>query len=185
MTGRVLIVEDHPLVAIGLQLALTARGWDVEVRDGPTAAAVIEHAHQFQPQCVLLDIRLGEGVGSGMQVKEEDLRMDSVKKDEQDPECSTEEADPQTLASASISTELFPSRRGVQSRHGGNGHGHGNGSVTHKVELKRETLTMTAVQIARQKGYEGDPCAECKQFTMVRNGTCLKCETCGATSGCS
>jgi ribonucleoside-diphosphate reductase alpha chain len=119
------------------------------------------------------------------QVKEEDLRMDSVKKDEQDPECSTEEADPQTLASASISTELFPSRHGVQSRHGGNGHGHGNGSVTHKVELKRETLTMTAVQIARQKGYEGDPCAECKQFTMVRNGTCLKCETCGATSGCS
>ena len=66
MTGRVLIVEDHPLVAIGLQLALTARGWDVEVRDGPTAAAVIEHAHQFQPQCVLLDIRLGEGVGSGI-----------------------------------------------------------------------------------------------------------------------
>jgi ribonucleoside-diphosphate reductase alpha chain len=119
------------------------------------------------------------------QVKEEDLRMDSVKKDEQDPECSNEEADPETLASSSISTEFFPSRRGIQSRHGGNGHGHGNGSVTHKVELKRETLTMTAVQIARQKGYEGDPCTECKQFTMVRNGTCLKCETCGATSGCS
>ncbi|RMH38350.1 MAG: adenosylcobalamin-dependent ribonucleoside-diphosphate reductase, partial [Nitrospirae bacterium] len=38
---------------------------------------------------------------------------------------------------------------------------------------------------ARLKGYEGDPCPECKQFTMVRNGTCLKCETCGATSGCS
>jgi ribonucleoside-diphosphate reductase alpha chain len=117
------------------------------------------------------------------QVKEEDLRMDSVKKDEPDPECSDEEADPQTLASSSISTELFPSRRGITPRHGGNGHG--NGSVTHKVELKRETLTMTAVQIARQKGYEGDPCTECKQFTMVRNGTCLKCETCGATSGCS
>ena len=119
------------------------------------------------------------------QVKEEDLRMDSVKKDEPDPECSNEEADPEILASSSISTELFPSRHGVQSRHGGNGHGNGNGNVTHKVELKRETLTMTAVQIARQKGYEGDPCAECKQFTMVRNGTCLKCETCGATSGCS
>ncbi|MGE5710788.1 MAG: vitamin B12-dependent ribonucleotide reductase, partial [Nitrospira sp.] len=117
------------------------------------------------------------------QVKEEDLRMDSVKKDEQDPECSDEQADPQTLASSSISTELFPSRRGITPRHGGNGHG--NGSVTHKVELKRETLTMTAVQIARQKGYEGDPCTECKQFTMVRNGTCLKCETCGATNGCS
>jgi len=53
------------------------------------------------------------------------------------------------------------------------------------VELRRETLTYTAVQIAKQKGYEGDPCVECKQFTLVRNGTCLKCETCGATSGCS
>jgi ribonucleoside-diphosphate reductase alpha chain len=119
------------------------------------------------------------------QVKDEDLRMDSVKKDEPDPECSNEQADPEILASSSISTELFPSRQEVQSRHGGNGHGNGHGSVTHKVELKRETLTMTAVQIARQKGYEGDPCTECKQFTMVRNGTCLKCETCGATSGCS
>jgi len=35
------------------------------------------------------------------------------------------------------------------------------------------------------KGYEGDPCPECKQFTMVRNGTCLKCVSCGATNGCS
>ena len=83
--------------------------------------------------------------------------MDSVKKDDQDPECSDEEADPQMLASSSINTEMFPSRRGIQPRHGGNGHGNGNGSVTHKVELKRETLTMTAVQIARQKGYEAIP----------------------------
>ncbi|MCG3204207.1 MAG: hypothetical protein KCHDKBKB_00917 [Elusimicrobia bacterium] len=41
------------------------------------------------------------------------------------------------------------------------------------------------MQEARMKGYEGDPCRECGQFTMVRNGTCLKCNTCGATSGCS
>jgi two-component system, NarL family, nitrate/nitrite response regulator NarL len=66
MTGRVLIVEDHALVAVGLQLALTARGWEVEITDGPTAADVIEHARRFQPQCVLLDIRLGERVGSGI-----------------------------------------------------------------------------------------------------------------------
>jgi ribonucleoside-diphosphate reductase alpha chain len=119
------------------------------------------------------------------QVQEEDLRMDSMRKDEQDPECMDEEATPENLASASISTDLFPSRQNVTSRHQGNGHGHGNGSVAHKVEIKRETVTLTAVQVARQKGYEGDPCAECKQFTMVRNGTCLKCDTCGATSGCS
>ena len=54
-----------------------------------------------------------------------------------------------------------------------------------KVEIIRETLTLTEVQSAKVKGYEGDPCPECKQFTMVRNGTCLKCDTCGNTSGCS
>jgi ribonucleoside-diphosphate reductase alpha chain len=38
---------------------------------------------------------------------------------------------------------------------------------------------------ARAKGYEGDSCPECQNFTMVRNGTCLKCDTCGSTTGCS
>ncbi|MBT5375133.1 MAG: vitamin B12-dependent ribonucleotide reductase, partial [Rhodospirillaceae bacterium] len=41
------------------------------------------------------------------------------------------------------------------------------------------------VHEARLKGYEGDACGECGNFTLVRNGTCLKCVTCGATSGCS
>ena len=38
---------------------------------------------------------------------------------------------------------------------------------------------------ARMQGYEGDNCGECGNFTLVRNGTCMKCNTCGATSGCS
>ncbi|MBI3275904.1 MAG: vitamin B12-dependent ribonucleotide reductase, partial [Methylocystis sp.] len=38
---------------------------------------------------------------------------------------------------------------------------------------------------ARMKGYVGEACPECANFTLVRNGTCLKCETCGATTGCS
>ena len=38
---------------------------------------------------------------------------------------------------------------------------------------------------AKLRGYEGDSCTECGNFTLVRNGTCLKCMTCGATSGCS
>ncbi|WP_119462309.1 vitamin B12-dependent ribonucleotide reductase [Rhodospirillaceae bacterium SYSU D60014] len=41
------------------------------------------------------------------------------------------------------------------------------------------------VREARLKGYEGDACGECGNFTLVRNGTCLKCATCGGTSGCS
>jgi ribonucleoside-diphosphate reductase alpha chain len=38
---------------------------------------------------------------------------------------------------------------------------------------------------ARVKGYVGEACPECGNFTMVRNGTCLKCDTCGGTTGCS
>src|ERR1700690_1861708 len=38
---------------------------------------------------------------------------------------------------------------------------------------------------ARMKGYVGESCPECGNFTMVRNGTCLKCDTCGGTTGCS
>jgi ribonucleoside-diphosphate reductase alpha chain len=38
---------------------------------------------------------------------------------------------------------------------------------------------------AKLKGYEGDCCGECGNYTMVRNGTCMKCDTCGSTSGCS
>jgi ribonucleoside-diphosphate reductase alpha chain len=38
---------------------------------------------------------------------------------------------------------------------------------------------------ARIKGYEGEACGDCGNFTLVRNGTCLKCDTCGSTSGCS
>ncbi len=41
------------------------------------------------------------------------------------------------------------------------------------------------IREARMKGYEGDPCPSCQSFTLVRNGTCLKCETCGGTTGCS
>jgi ribonucleoside-diphosphate reductase alpha chain len=39
--------------------------------------------------------------------------------------------------------------------------------------------------IARMRGYQGDSCGECGNFTLVRNGTCLKCDTCGSTTGCS
>ncbi|MEE8516454.1 MAG: vitamin B12-dependent ribonucleotide reductase, partial [Alphaproteobacteria bacterium] len=44
---------------------------------------------------------------------------------------------------------------------------------------------FSQIREARLKGFEGDPCGECGNFTLVRNGTCLKCNTCGATSGCS
>ncbi|MFD0917554.1 vitamin B12-dependent ribonucleotide reductase [Pseudahrensia aquimaris] len=39
--------------------------------------------------------------------------------------------------------------------------------------------------MARMQGYEGESCPECQNFTLVRNGTCLKCDSCGGTTGCS
>jgi ribonucleoside-diphosphate reductase alpha chain len=44
---------------------------------------------------------------------------------------------------------------------------------------------LDQIREARMKGYEGDSCGECGNFTLVRNGTCLKCDTCGSTTGCS
>ncbi|TXH35615.1 MAG: vitamin B12-dependent ribonucleotide reductase [Rhodospirillaceae bacterium] len=72
--------------------------------------------------------------------------------------------------------------------HGGHGHSHAeaatisnaSSSVMAKVDDRLEK-----VREARMKGYEGDACGECGNFTLVRNGTCMKCNTCGSTSGCS
>jgi predicted RNA-binding Zn-ribbon protein involved in translation (DUF1610 family) len=43
----------------------------------------------------------------------------------------------------------------------------------------------TLRQISNASGFTGGPCPECGNFTLVRNGTCLKCNTCGSTTGCS
>jgi ribonucleoside-diphosphate reductase alpha chain len=60
--------------------------------------------------------------------------------------------------------------------------------VSKVVQLKSvgntATLGYKSAQ-AKLQGYQGDACSDCGNFTMVRNGTCLKCNTCGATSGCS
>ena len=53
------------------------------------------------------------------------------------------------------------------------------------IASSTQSTQGTAIQEARAKGYEGEACSDCGQFTLVRNGTCLKCITCGATSGCS
>ncbi len=117
------------------------------------------------------------------QVNQDDLRGDSVK---QDPECTDDEpADPRTITTTAINPELFPARQRIQGENG-NGTGQGNGSVAHKIELKRETITYAAeIETAFQKGFEGDPCPNCKQFKLVRNGMCLVCRNCGETTGCS
>lgn len=54
-----------------------------------------------------------------------------------------------------------------------------------EIGVASATVTLDARAKARMQGYEGDPCGECGNYTLVRNGTCMKCNTCGGTSGCS
>ncbi|MSO72377.1 MAG: vitamin B12-dependent ribonucleotide reductase [Rhodospirillaceae bacterium] len=56
--------------------------------------------------------------------------------------------------------------------------------VTEVTESRRSAVHNTH-HVARMKGYGGDACGECGNFTLLRNGTCMKCDTCGSTSGCS
>ncbi len=124
------------------------------------------------------------------QVTPDDLRGDAIGKT-QDKGGEGDSARPESPAQ----TEVRP----VTGAHTGNGNGNGTqhavespGAVVSADALAAKgaqamgagTLSSTAA-IARLKGYEGDPCNECGQLTLVRNGTCLKCLTCGATSGCS
>ncbi|MDX1957518.1 MAG: vitamin B12-dependent ribonucleotide reductase [Leptospiraceae bacterium] len=58
-----------------------------------------------------------------------------------------------------------------------------------KVISSRDTSTSTTTLSRREtaiiQGYTGDSCTECGSFQMVRNGSCLKCNSCGTTTGCS
>ncbi|MFY0691402.1 MAG: vitamin B12-dependent ribonucleotide reductase [Paracoccaceae bacterium] len=58
-------------------------------------------------------------------------------------------------------------------------------SSTTTTAVTTGTVSLSARDKAKMQGYEGDPCGECGNYTLVRNGTCMKCNTCGGTSGCS
>ena len=59
--------------------------------------------------------------------------------------------------------------------------------VSDRRENERRAAAEKAeqVRVARLQGYEGDACPSCASFTLVRNGSCLKCVSCGGTTGCS
>ncbi len=99
-----------------------------------------------------------------------------------------------TQESSSETASAVASGGGLAAASGG-----GNGSTQQMVSVSEsvsaigvstDVMTRTdehmdRVREARIKGYEGDACGECGNFTLVRNGTCMKCNTCGSTSGCS
>ena len=129
------------------------------------------------------------------QVTPDDLRADSIgKKDQQSNDEDDDNALPLLIEnekkeSTDTKVQIAPVIKAVPTNgngHGnGNGNGHGNGNSATKLSSKQGTAVATTAVIAKLKGYEGDACQECGSLTLVRNGTCLKCMTCGATSGLS
>jgi len=135
------------------------------------------------------------------QVTPEDLRPEAL---------GAAEPVPEYVAEETVRDGRIPARI-----RNGNGNGNGNGGGGGAVKAVRErgfgvpatkaaeTTVLAAVEtrlatesailppqveqvrMARMMGFEGDPCMDCGQFTLVRNGTCLKCTTCGSTTGCS
>jgi len=57
--------------------------------------------------------------------------------------------------------------------------------ATATAKVAAPVMKMDDRMKAKMQGYEGDACGDCGNYTLVRNGTCMKCNTCGATSGCS
>jgi ribonucleoside-diphosphate reductase alpha chain len=126
-------------------------------------------------------------------VQPDDLRGDAIHQGEE-PDFESEEVfeervvEPQPL----LNPKAFATPRSGHLHplpENGNGHGHDNGhSGVLNGGVRVGVLPQTAdekIRQARQKGYEGDPCSECGQLTLVRSGACSKCDSCGATSGCS
>jgi ribonucleoside-diphosphate reductase alpha chain len=126
-------------------------------------------------------------------VRPEDLRGDALHDDDdEEPEFESEEVVQERFVEPGRGTPsrgpLAPRSTHVNPRpengHGtnGNGNGHNKAAVAVNPRLKSQE---EKVRVARLKGYEGDPCTECGQLTLVRSGACCKCDTCGASSGCS
>ncbi len=106
-------------------------------------------------------------------ISPEDLRNDSVKKQPAPADFSEEEV----VAVRQVAAPSYLDIGGVQVEV--------TATPTYQTLIKDFDTTTEKLKTARLKGYEGDACPECGQFTLVRNGSCLKCVTCGATTGCS
>ena len=121
-------------------------------------------------------------------VTPEDLRGDAVGRGEDDdlPEEFEEDDKPVKQTEVKSVAKAFVTPRTEHLRPlPGNGHDKGNGSSHSKSNGGAPTALAEKVRVARMKGYEGDPCSECGQLTLIRSGACCKCDTCGASSGCS
>jgi ribonucleoside-diphosphate reductase alpha chain len=136
----------------------------------------------------------------------EDLRGDSLHNEkEDDPDfegeelISERELDPKAPLPPALvhprSANVKPNQSGVAAGNGelnGNGyHGSGNGAgatavaTSPRIGYPPVTVSLAErIRIAKEKGYEGDPCTNCGALMLVRSGACMRCDNCGQTSGC-
>jgi ribonucleoside-diphosphate reductase alpha chain len=116
------------------------------------------------------------------QVEEEDLRGDAIHRERHEPDFESEEVKEERIVEPRPMSKAFATPRSGHLkplRHSGPATTNGHKNGTHEQTMEEK------IRLARLKGYEGDPCSECGQLTLVRSGSCCKCDTCGATSGCS
>jgi ribonucleoside-diphosphate reductase alpha chain len=117
-------------------------------------------------------------------VEAEDLRGDAMHDEDDEPEFESEELITERVVDPKPVSKAFDTPRSIHLHPlpaNGNGNGHKHPANRLAVGVAQEDK----IRLARLKGYEGDPCGECGQLTLVRSGACCKCDTCGATSGCS
>jgi ribonucleoside-diphosphate reductase alpha chain len=120
------------------------------------------------------------------QVAEEDLRGDAMHEPKDDDDFEAEEVVTERVVEPKPVTWAFSTpRSGHLHPLTENGNSNGNGHGVGVKRLAGDSAMGEEIRLARLKGYEGDPCGECGQLTLVRSGACCKCDTCGATSGCS
>ncbi|MDP7369522.1 MAG: vitamin B12-dependent ribonucleotide reductase [Nitrospinota bacterium] len=136
------------------------------------------------------------------QVKPEDLRGDTIGRPENEiPEFDVETEE--VVETLEVDVDVPRSDHLHLGQKDDNGNSIDNGADTHNENERKDTeqdliytrssrpvpdlkaQNANQVESARVKGYEGEACGDCGHFTLVRNGTCLKCMTCGSTSGCS
>ena len=116
-------------------------------------------------------------------VKPEDLQPDIVRSDGETETEMTLNSGLTAAGTASDGHEIQLTLDDVDSA---------NAEVMNQTVITDESIASTtlvdkdsSVQEAEKFGFEGDPCPECGQFTLVSNGSCLKCVSCGTTTGCS
>jgi ribonucleoside-diphosphate reductase alpha chain len=108
----------------------------------------------------------------------EKVKLVTIKANTEQPAKPTPASSPSSEAKAEVLTKIKTIEEPkpvLAGNTGGNGNGNGNGT---KMKVVSSTNAKTF-------GYTGEQCINGGSMRVRRNGTCLICEDCGGTSGCS